>query len=88
MLKLVGFISRQMYHTQQLTMLSPELKKYTLPMKVIGSLDIDRKVMYNEETGEVELETLKAKGQRLQNLFIIEKAEGRPIIGIDTEIAK
>lgn len=87
-MKLVGFISRDMYHKQTKTMISPELKKYTLPLSEISSLDIGREVSYNEETNEVVLETLKNKGRREQALFLIEKDENKPIISVDVEREK
>ncbi len=69
-------------------MISPELKKYTLPLSEISSLDIGREVSYNEETNEVVLETLKNKGRREQALFLIEKDENKPIISVDVEREK
>jgi hypothetical protein len=85
MLKFIGFITKDMYYTQNKEIISPELIRYKVPLKTIDSLDINRTVRYNEETGEVVLESLKDKGARMQMLFILEKEDARPIIGIDQE---
>lgn len=83
MLKFIGFITKDMYYTQNKTMISPELKRYTLPLATIDSLDIQKTVYYNEEKDEFVIESLKDKGNRLQFLFILEKQDNKPIIGID-----
>ena len=86
----IGPITKKMYYANDNTILSPEyvpdgtpLKKYTVPLKGISPWDIERLVFYNTETKKVELESLRTKSARLQNLFLIEKEEKKPIITID-----
>lgn len=83
MLKFIGFITKNMYYTQNKTMISPELKRYTIPLETIDILDINKTVYYNEDKDQIVIESLKDKGSRLQFLFILEQKEGTPIIGID-----
>ncbi len=85
MLTFIGFITKDMYYTQNKEMISPELKRYTLPLTQIDSLDINRRVQLNEETGEFVIESLKDKGRRMQMIFLMEKEDARPIISIDRD---
>jgi hypothetical protein len=88
-LKTIGYISKQMYYAQTKTIMSPELKTYTIPIDKINSWDIERTV-YLLEDGTVALETIKDKGIRVRELFIIEKEENKPIIneGLEYETHK
>lgn len=78
-----------MYYNQDKTFLSVEyvpdgtpLKQYTVPLDYISSWDIERHIYLNDN-GKVELESLKRKSARLQQLFLIEKEERKPILTID-----
>ena len=81
---LVGFISKEMFHSQALWLQSvANLKVYELPLRSIGEQDIGRKVYV--QNGKIRLESIARKNQRLQALFLIEKSENRPIVNIDVE---
>lgn len=82
--KTLGYISKQMYYSQNKTITSPELKSYTIPLDKIESWDIEREVQLLED-GTVSLESVKDKSIRVRKMFLIEKEENKPIIneGLD-----
>lgn len=68
-MKFIGFISREMINKQDLNMMGPCGTKIKLPLAGLDALDLYTMVEYNEETGQVVLETLKAKRQRYNGLY-------------------
>lgn len=60
----IGFITREMIHTQNLNMMGPCGTKIKLPLKGLDSMDLYTIVMYNEETNEVLMEPFKQKKLR------------------------
>ena len=76
MLKFIGFITKQMYHTQNKEMISPDLCRYKLPIEKIDILDINKKVSFDEVNNTIVFETLKEKSFRTYSLYLAEKKDG------------
>jgi hypothetical protein len=82
----IGFISKQMYRMQDLTIRSAaDLKVYKLPLDKIEVFDIEREVFLNDG-GEVVLETPKHKVERSKFIYKTEKIDNKPIINLDTNL--
>ena len=79
-MKWLGRISKEMFYNQNKMFISPELITYTIPMKgnFLG-IDVGRNI-YEDDNGNIRLETYRNKRLRETNSYLIEKEENKPII--------
>lgn len=83
-MRIVGYISKHMYHVKNTTLIGIDLKHYKIPLDEITDYDIGRKVMLDDDNNIV-LESYKDKKQRLKSIYIAEKEDNKPIINLEME---